>query len=89
MPLQGAGRGRPAGMRGQHHGDLRGGAPGGFGLLSATATASSRTSAGICPVSRASLDRWIRTYRAGGFTALVPAPRRLTRTGTPNGPGWT
>ncbi len=29
-------------------------------------------------VSRASLDRWIRTYRAGGFTALVPAPRRLT-----------
>ena len=40
-------------------------------------------------VSRASLDRWIRTYRAGGFTALVPAPRRLTRTGAPNGPGWT
>ena len=29
-------------------------------------------------VSRASLDRWIRAYRAGGFTALVPAPRRLT-----------
>ena len=29
-------------------------------------------------VSRASLDRWIRGYRTGGFTALVPAPRRLT-----------
>ncbi|MGH3503420.1 MAG: helix-turn-helix domain-containing protein, partial [Nocardioidaceae bacterium] len=27
-------------------------------------------------VSRASLDRWIRAYRAGGFGALVPAPRR-------------
>ena len=28
-------------------------------------------------VSRASLDRWIRAYRAGGFAALVPVPRRL------------
>jgi putative transposase len=28
-------------------------------------------------VSRASLDRWIRAYRAGGFAALVPTPRRL------------
>jgi putative transposase len=28
-------------------------------------------------VSRVSLDRWIRAYRAGGFAALVPAPRRL------------
>ena len=28
-------------------------------------------------VSRASLDRWIRAYRAGGFAALVPAPRRV------------
>ena len=28
-------------------------------------------------VSRASLDRWIRDYRRGGFTALVPAPRRV------------
>jgi len=28
-------------------------------------------------VSRASLDRWIRAYRASGFTALVPVPRRL------------
>ena len=28
-------------------------------------------------VSRASVDRWIRAYRAGGFTALVPTPRRL------------
>ena len=29
-------------------------------------------------ISRATLDRWIRDYRAGGFTALVPAPRRVT-----------
>jgi len=29
-------------------------------------------------VSRASLDRWIRDYRTGGFAALVPAPRRLS-----------
>ena len=29
-------------------------------------------------VSRSSLDRWIRAYRAGGFAALVPAPRRVT-----------
>ena len=28
-------------------------------------------------VSRASLDRWIRDYRTGGFAALVPAPRRV------------
>jgi putative transposase len=28
-------------------------------------------------VSRASLDRWMRAYRAGGFAALVPAPRRV------------
>ena len=28
-------------------------------------------------VSRASLDRWIRAYRAGGFAALVPTPRHL------------
>ncbi|MQA12826.1 MAG: DUF4173 domain-containing protein [Pseudonocardiaceae bacterium] len=28
-------------------------------------------------VSRASLDRWIRGYRTGGFAALVPAPRRV------------
>ena len=27
-------------------------------------------------VSRASLDRWIRAYRAGGFEALVPSARR-------------
>jgi putative transposase len=27
-------------------------------------------------VSRPTLDRWIRTWRAGGFDALVPAPRR-------------
>lgn len=28
-------------------------------------------------VSRATLDRWVRDYRAGGFAALVPAPRRV------------
>ncbi|MDP4015307.1 MAG: DDE-type integrase/transposase/recombinase, partial [Candidatus Nanopelagicales bacterium] len=28
-------------------------------------------------VSRASLDRWIRNYRVGGFAALVPVPRRV------------
>jgi putative transposase len=28
-------------------------------------------------VSRATLDRWIRDYRSGGFAALVPAPRRV------------
>jgi putative transposase len=28
-------------------------------------------------VSRASLDRWIRDYRRGGFAALVPAPRQV------------
>jgi putative transposase len=33
-------------------------------------------------VSRASLDRWIRGYRVGGFAALVPAPRRVLA-GTP------
>ena len=32
-------------------------------------------------IARATLDRWIRRYRAGGFEALVPEPRRLaTRT---------
>jgi len=29
-------------------------------------------------VSRATVDRWIRDYRAGGFAALVPAPRRVS-----------
>jgi putative transposase len=33
-------------------------------------------------VSRATLDRWIRDYRAGGFAALVPTPRRVLP-GTP------
>jgi putative transposase len=28
-------------------------------------------------VSRKSLDRWIRAWRAGGFDALVPAPRQV------------
>ncbi len=32
-------------------------------------------------VSRVTLDRWIRAYRAGGFAALVPAPRRRHRNG--------
>jgi putative transposase len=27
-------------------------------------------------VSRESLDRWIRAWRAGGFDALVPSPRQ-------------
>jgi putative transposase len=31
-------------------------------------------------VSRANLDRWLRAYRTGGFTALVPVPRRVTAT---------
>ncbi|AQA06629.1 transposase [Mycobacterium sp. MS1601] len=34
-------------------------------------------------IARPTLDRWIRRYRAGGFEALVPEPRRLgTRTDT-------
>ena len=33
-------------------------------------------------ISRATLDRWIRDYRAGGFAALVPTPRRVLA-GTP------
>ncbi len=33
-------------------------------------------------VSRATLDRWIRDYRKGGFAALVPTPRRVLP-GTP------
>jgi putative transposase len=28
-------------------------------------------------VSRANLDRWLRAYRTGGFTALLPVPRRV------------
>jgi len=28
-------------------------------------------------VSRATVDRWVRDYRGGGFAALVPAPRRV------------
>jgi putative transposase len=31
-------------------------------------------------VSRANLDRWLRAYRTGGFSALVPVPRRVTPT---------
>ena len=33
-------------------------------------------------VSRATLDRWVRDYRSGGFAALVPTPRRVLP-GTP------
>ena len=29
-------------------------------------------------VSRKTIDRWIRARRAGGFDALVPAPRNVT-----------
>ena len=29
-------------------------------------------------ISRSTLDRWIRRYRAGGFEALVPTPRMLS-----------
>ena len=29
-------------------------------------------------VSRASLDRWIRAWRAGGFDALMPPARQVT-----------
>jgi putative transposase len=29
-------------------------------------------------VSRASLDRWIRSWRAGGFDALIPAERQVS-----------
>ncbi|WP_131769876.1 DDE-type integrase/transposase/recombinase [Candidatus Protofrankia californiensis] len=29
-------------------------------------------------VSRASIDRWVRAYRVGGFTALVPRPANVT-----------
>src|SRR5262245_52136660 len=28
-------------------------------------------------VSRQTIDRWIRAWRAGGFEALVPAPARV------------
>jgi len=28
-------------------------------------------------VSRTTVDRWVRAYREGGFTALVPRPRRM------------
>jgi putative transposase len=28
-------------------------------------------------VSRATIDRWIRDWRRGGFDALVPAPRKV------------
>lgn len=33
---------------------------------------------GAVVVSRPTIDRWIRTYRKGGFQALHPSPRKLT-----------
>ena len=35
-------------------------------------------SGGPARVSRKSLDRWIRAWRAGGFEALCPSPRQVT-----------
>jgi putative transposase len=29
-------------------------------------------------ISRQTIDRWIRDWRAGGFDALVPSPRQCT-----------
>jgi putative transposase len=31
----------------------------------------------LVSVSRPTIDRWIRAYRAGGFAALAPTPRRI------------
>ena len=31
----------------------------------------------LVTVSRVTIDRWIRAYRAGGFAALAPSPRRV------------
>jgi putative transposase len=31
----------------------------------------------LVSVSRPTIDRWIRAYRAGGFAALTPTPRRI------------
>ena len=30
-------------------------------------------------ISRQTIDRWIRDWRAGGFDALVPSPRQARR----------
>lgn len=47
-------------------------------LVRATAARSHSGPSGTpMRVSRASLDRWIRDYRTGGFAALIPAPRRV------------
>ncbi len=35
-------------------------------------------------ISRATVDRWIRDYRAGGFAALVPAPKRVLPSAPPH-----
>ena len=52
----------------------------GWSARSPNAAISTRSVAQV-QVARATLDRWIRRYRAGGFEALVPEPRRLaTRT---------
>ena len=86
VALQRPRRGRPPGVRGQHHRDLRGGPP---GVSRLSPTANSSTSGGVCAASR----------RGAGTSAANPPARyariqrsrlaRLTRTGSgPNGPGW-
>ena len=38
-------------------------------------------------ISRQTIDRWIRDWRAGGFDALVPSPRQCTRAHPGRGAG--
>src|SRR5260370_20530113 len=38
-------------------------------------------------VSRETIDRWIRAWRAGGFAALAPPPRQVTPLTHPALPG--
>jgi len=38
-------------------------------------------------ISRQTIDRWIRDWRAGGFDALVPSPRQCTPRTAPR--AWT
>ena len=39
-------------------------------------------------ISRATIDRWIRDWRRGGFDALVPNPRRVSRRLRPTCWSW-
>ena len=39
-------------------------------------------------ISRQTIDRWIRDWRAGGFDALVPSPRQCTRAPRPRCWSW-